>query len=92
VEGAVAAITRDGACDGDSVGRAVIDPHPDAAVIVPPRFTVVPSEMVKRERRSSSYTASSTRGREPNSLAKRGYINISLCVDGSARAGEKGTL
>src|SRR6185437_9323986 len=43
VAGPVASFTGDGAYDQDSVYRAVIDRDPDAAVIVPPRSTAVPS-------------------------------------------------
>jgi hypothetical protein len=40
----VASFIGDGAYDQDSVYRAVTNHHPDAAVIVPPRATAVPSE------------------------------------------------
>src|SRR3954464_5751967 len=43
VAGPVASFTGDGAYDRDSVYAAVADRHPDAAVIVPPRTTAVPS-------------------------------------------------
>src|SRR3954462_10225556 len=39
----LASFTGDGAYDQDSVYAAVADRHPDAAVIVPPRTTAVPS-------------------------------------------------
>lgn len=44
VDGSVASLTADGAYDQDSVYRTVNDRDPDAAVIVPPRVTAVPSE------------------------------------------------
>ena len=47
--GPVASFTGDGAYDQDSVYRAVIDRDPDAAVIVPPRSTAVPSETAETE-------------------------------------------
>ncbi len=45
VEASVAAFTADGAYDQDGVSAAVIERHPEAVVIVPPRSTAVPSEM-----------------------------------------------
>jgi hypothetical protein len=49
VEGSVASFTGDGAYDQDSVYRTVIGHNPDAAVIVPPRATAVPSETAETE-------------------------------------------
>ena len=40
----VASFTADGAYDQEGVVAAVAERHPDAAVIVPPRSTAVPSE------------------------------------------------
>jgi len=40
----VVSFTADGAYDQDSVSAAVVERHPEAAVIVPPRSTAVPSE------------------------------------------------
>jgi hypothetical protein len=42
VAGPVASFTGDGAYDRDDVYGAVIERHPDAAVVVPPRSTAVP--------------------------------------------------
>ena len=44
VAGALASFTADGAYDQDGVYAAVAERHPEAAVIVPPRNTAVPSE------------------------------------------------
>ncbi len=41
---AVASFTGDGAYDGEPVYRAVAERHPQAAVIIPPRATAVPSD------------------------------------------------
>ena len=41
----VASFIADGAYDQDSVSAAVAERHPEAATIVPPRSTAVPSEM-----------------------------------------------
>jgi Transposase DDE domain len=49
VAGPVATFTGDGAYDQDSVYLAVIDRDSDAAVIVPPRSTAVPSETAETE-------------------------------------------
>src|SRR4051812_23991291 len=43
VTGAVASVTGDGAYDQDGVYASVGERHPEAAVIVPPRATAVPS-------------------------------------------------
>src|SRR5215203_3421396 len=44
VAASVAAFTADGAYDQDGVSAAVIERHPEAAVIVPPRANAVPSD------------------------------------------------
>jgi hypothetical protein len=43
IAGPVASFTGDGAYDRDDVYREVCQRHPDAAVIVPPRLSAVPS-------------------------------------------------
>ncbi len=45
----VASFTADGAYDQDSVSAAVAERHPEAAVIVPPRATAVPSSRAETE-------------------------------------------
>ena len=49
VSGPVAAFAGDGAYDRDDVYSAVIERHPDAAVIVPRRSSAVPSETAGTE-------------------------------------------
>jgi hypothetical protein len=49
VEGPLISFTGDGAYDQDSVFCAVTDRDPDAAVVVPPRATAVPSETADTE-------------------------------------------
>ena len=44
INGSVASFTGDGAFDREDVYAAVAARHPDAAVIVPPRASAVPSE------------------------------------------------
>ena len=49
VSGPVASFVGDGAYDRDDVSSAVIERHPNAAVIVPPRSSAVPSETAGTE-------------------------------------------
>ena len=49
VTGAVASVTGDGAYDQDGVYASVAERHPEAAVIVPPRATAVPSRTAESE-------------------------------------------
>jgi len=49
VAGPVASVTGDGAYDQDGVYATVAERHPEAAVIVPPRATAVPSRTAARE-------------------------------------------
>jgi transposase len=49
VEGPVASFTGDGAYDQASVHGSVAERHPEAAVIIPPRSTAVPSDMAETE-------------------------------------------
>src|ERR671916_299979 len=49
VEGLVASLTGDGAYDRDDVYAEVAARHPDAAVIVPPRSSAVPSEAAETD-------------------------------------------
>jgi transposase len=49
VEGPVASFTGDGAYDQASVYGSVAERHPEAAVIIPPRSTAVPSDMAETE-------------------------------------------
>src|SRR4051794_286512 len=49
VAGPVASVTGDGAYDQDSVYASVGERHPEAAIIVPPRSTAVPSRTAASE-------------------------------------------
>jgi len=49
VPGPVTSFTADGAYDQDGVSTAVAERHPEAAIIVPPRSTAVPSETAETE-------------------------------------------
>ena len=66
VEGPVASFTGDGAYDRDDVYDAVAERHPEAAVIVPPRATAVPSE--------TADTAPTQRDRHLKQIAERGRM------------------
>ena len=61
---AVTSFTADGAYDQDGVSTAVAERHPEAAIIVPPRSTAVPSETAE--------TAPTQRDRHLQSIAKSG--------------------
>ena len=50
IDADVASLTADGAYDGEAVYDAVVDRHPDAEVIIPPRATAVPNEITTTQR------------------------------------------
>ena len=60
----VSSFTADGAYDQDGVAAAVAGRHPDAAIIVPPRSTAVPSETAE--------TAPTQRDRPLQAIAEHG--------------------
>src|SRR6266404_9582090 len=66
IAGPVASFTGDGAYDRDDVYREVCQRHPDAAVIVPPRSSAVPS--------ATAETAPSKRDRHLQLIAERGRM------------------
>jgi hypothetical protein len=66
VDGPVASFTADGAYDRDDVYAEVVARHPDAAVIVPPRSSAVPSETAE--------AAPTRRDRHPETIAGRGRM------------------
>jgi len=49
VSGTLVSLTGDGGYDQDRVYDSVVERHPEAAVIVPPRATAVPSETAETE-------------------------------------------
>ncbi len=65
VDGPVASPTADGAFDRDDAYVAVAARHPDAAVIVPPRSSAVPS--------ATAGTAPTRRDRHIEAIAERGH-------------------
>ena len=66
IAGPVASVTGDGAYDRDDVYREVCERHPDAAVIVPPRSSAVPS--------ATAETAPTKRDRHLQLIAERGRM------------------
>lgn len=66
VEGLVASVTADGAYDQTGVYDTVAEHHPDAAVIVPPRSTAVPSP--------SAETNPTPRDHHLQTIAERGRM------------------
>ena len=66
VDGPVASFTADGAFDRDDVYAEVAARHPDAAVIVPPRSSAVPSDTAE--------TAPTARDRHLEAIAERGRM------------------
>ena len=66
VAGPITSFTGDGAYDRDDVYDAVAERHPEAAVIVPPRATAVPSD--------TANTAPTQRDRHLKQIAERGRM------------------
>ena len=66
IAGPVASFTGDGAYDRDDVYREVCQRHPEAAVIVPPRSSAVPS--------ATAETAPTPRDRHLQLIAERGRM------------------
>jgi Transposase DDE domain len=66
VDGPVASFTGDGAYDQEGVYSGVAARHPEAAVIVPPRSSAVPSETAE--------TAPTQRDRHPQTIAETGRM------------------
>jgi hypothetical protein len=66
VTGLVASFTGDGAYDHEDVYGAVAERHPEAAVVVPPRSSAVPSEAAE--------TAPTQRDRHLRSIAEHGRM------------------
>jgi hypothetical protein len=66
VAGPVASFTGDGAYDQESVYAGVAERHPEAAVIVPPRSTAVPS--------ATAETAPTQRDRHLELIAEKGRM------------------
>jgi hypothetical protein len=66
IDGPIASFTADGAYDQDGVYGEIAERHPDAAVIVPPRSSAVPSKTAE--------TAPTQRDRHLQLIAERGRM------------------
>ena len=72
VDDPLASFTGDGAYDREDVYGAVAERHPEAAVVVPPRKDVVPSEATAPTRRDRHLRLIAERGR-PGRQKTSGY-------------------
>src|SRR3954465_15566560 len=84
VTGAVASVTGDGAYDQDGVYASVAQRHPEAAVIVPPRATAVPSRTAASE--------PTQRDRHLELIAERGRMAWQRASGYTKRARAEATL
>jgi len=66
VDGQIASFTGDGAYDQEGVYASVAERHPEAAIIVPPRTTAVPSRTAE--------TAPTQRDRHLQLIAEKGRM------------------
>jgi Transposase DDE domain len=84
VSGPLASVTADGAYDQDGVYADVAERHPDAAVIVPPRRTAVPSDKAatvptQRDRHLQCIAETSRRGwQKASGYNKRAKVEASI--------------
>jgi hypothetical protein len=83
VEAPLATLTADGAYDQDNVYATAAEHSPEAAVVVPPRATAVPSPMAK--------TDPTQRDRHIQAIAEQGRMGWQKTSGYSARAGAEGT-
>src|SRR5215210_7299165 len=84
VAGPVASVTGDGAYDQDGVYASVAERYPEAAVIVPPRSTAVPS--------ATAETAPTQRDRHLELIAETGRIAWQKASGYNARARAEATI
>ena len=84
VDGALDAVIADGAYDQDRVYDAVAGHSPEAAVVVPPRTTAVPSP--------SADTDPTQRDRHLEIIAERGRMGWQHASGYNARAGAEGAM
>src|SRR5688572_19614616 len=82
VDGPVGAVIADAAFNQDRVYDTVAERHPEAAVVVPPRSTAVPS--------ASAATDPTQRDRHLQIIAERGRMGWQNASGYSARAGVEG--
>jgi hypothetical protein len=82
--GAVASFTGDGAYDQDGVSVAVAERHPEAAIIVPPRATAVPS--------ATTETTPTQRDRHLQHIAEHGRMAWQKASGYTKRARAEATI
>ena len=84
VDGQIASFTGDGAYDQDGVYASVAERHPEAAVIVPPRSTAVPS--------ATAETAPTQRDRHLELIAEKGRMAWQRASGYTKRARAEATI
>ena len=78
LDGPLASFTADGAYDRDDVYAEAAAPHPEAAVVVPPRSSAVPS--------GTAGTAPTQRDRHIEAIAERGRMGWQRASGYNSRA------
>src|SRR5688572_1296755 len=78
IDGPISAVFADGAYDGDPVYRSVAGHTPDAAVVIPPRSTAVPS--------ATADTEPTQRDRHIQLIAERGRLGWQRAVNYGRRS------
>jgi hypothetical protein len=84
VDGQIDSFTGDGAYDQDGVYASVAERHPDAAIIVPPRATAVPSRTAE--------TAPTQRDRHLQLIAEKGRMGWQTASGYNNRARAEATI
>src|SRR4051812_13243226 len=84
VDGPIASFIGDGAYDQDRVYASVAERHPEAAIIVPPRTTAVPS--------ATAETAPTQRDRHLHLIAEKGRMGWQKASGYNARARAEATI
>jgi len=80
----ISAVFADGAYDGEPIYRSIAAHTPDAAVIIPPRSTAVPSDTAE--------TDPTQRDRHIQAIAEQGRMGWQRTSGYNARAGAEGTM
>ncbi len=84
VDGQIASFTGDGAYDQDGVYASVAERYPEAAIIVPPRSTAVPS--------ATAETAPTQRDRHLQLIAEKGRMGWQTASGSNRRARAEATI
>ena len=78
IDGPVSAVLADGAYDGDPTYQTILDRHPDAMVVIPPRSNAVLSDTAETE--------PTQRDRHIEMLARKGRMGWQKVVDYGKRS------